>query len=183
MVTFVLFAVCCPVSAVRRPPGPPLPRPILPRDRSLLDRLMEYLVGDGPQNRFALICVECRSHNGMALREEFEYVGKLLDRGLCIEFCMRMKPCVLLGICGISPPCRLPSVIRGAYFRAVPIHKFLSWRWETVYQHRRHLLQMHMNYMRFMWRAAPIAPSSLVGGVAQWLGRRSVAGGLSLIYA
>jgi len=64
-------------SLPRPPPGPPLPRPILPRDRSLLDRLMEYLIGDGPQNRFALICAECQSHNGMALREEFEYIGKI----------------------------------------------------------------------------------------------------------
>lgn len=60
---------------MRPPPGPPLPRPILPRDRSVLDRLIEYFIGDGPQNRFALICAECHSHNGMALREEFEYIG------------------------------------------------------------------------------------------------------------
>ena len=59
------------------PPGPPMPRPILPRDRSLVDRFMEVLIGDGPQNRYALICKECFSHNGMALREEFEYTGKL----------------------------------------------------------------------------------------------------------
>jgi SpoVK/Ycf46/Vps4 family AAA+-type ATPase len=57
------------------PPGPPLPRPVLPRERSMLDRMMEYLIGDGPQNRYALICAECSSHNGMALREEFEYIS------------------------------------------------------------------------------------------------------------
>ncbi|KAJ8255391.1 hypothetical protein GJAV_G00204350 [Gymnothorax javanicus] len=57
------------------PPGPPLARPILPRDRSAMDRVLEYLVGDGPQNRYALICQQCYSHNGMALREEFEYVA------------------------------------------------------------------------------------------------------------
>jgi len=56
-------------------PGPPLPRPILPRDRSSIDRMMEYLIGDGPQNRYALICSQCCSHNGMALREEFEYLS------------------------------------------------------------------------------------------------------------
>lgn len=33
------------------PPGPPLARPILPRERGALDRIVEYLVGDGPQNR------------------------------------------------------------------------------------------------------------------------------------
>ncbi|KOC68357.1 Protein lunapark-B, partial [Habropoda laboriosa] len=53
----------------------PLPRPILPRQRTYLDRLIDYLVGDGPSNRYALICRKCESHNGMALKEEFEYFG------------------------------------------------------------------------------------------------------------
>ncbi|KAG1938895.1 endoplasmic reticulum junction formation protein lunapark-A [Pimephales promelas] len=57
------------------PPGPPLARPILPRDRGAMDRVVEYLVGDGPQNRYALICQQCLSHNGMALKEEFEYIA------------------------------------------------------------------------------------------------------------
>ncbi|XP_051882772.1 endoplasmic reticulum junction formation protein lunapark-A [Pristis pectinata] len=63
-----------PVMGVH-PPGPPLARPILPRDRGAVDRVIEYLVGDGPQNRYALICQQCFSHNGMALKEEFEYVA------------------------------------------------------------------------------------------------------------
>lgn len=37
--------------------------------------MVEYLVGDGPANRFALICKQCQSHNGMALKEEFEYIA------------------------------------------------------------------------------------------------------------
>lgn len=57
------------------PPGLPLARPILPRKRGAVDRVIEYLVGDGPQNRYALICKQCFSHNGMALKEEFQYVG------------------------------------------------------------------------------------------------------------
>ncbi|KAM9448364.1 endoplasmic reticulum junction formation protein lunapark-A-like isoform 1-T6 [Salvelinus alpinus] len=62
------------------PPGPPLARPVLPRDRGTMDRVIEYFVGDGPQNRFspsryALICQQCLTHNGMALKEEFEYVA------------------------------------------------------------------------------------------------------------
>ncbi|KAL8183511.1 UNVERIFIED_CONTAM: hypothetical protein K2H54_043336 [Gekko kuhli] len=61
------------------PPGPPLARPILPRERGALDRIVEYLVGDGPQNRYALICQQCFSHNGMALKEEFEYIEPLED--------------------------------------------------------------------------------------------------------
>lgn len=57
------------------PPGPPLVRPILPRERGSMDRILEYLVGDGPQNRYALVCQQCLSHNGMALKEEFEYIA------------------------------------------------------------------------------------------------------------
>ncbi|XP_015283583.1 PREDICTED: protein lunapark, partial [Gekko japonicus] len=57
------------------PPGPPLARQILPRERGTLDRIVEYLVGDGPQNRYALICQQCFSHNGMALKEEFDYIA------------------------------------------------------------------------------------------------------------
>lgn len=47
-------------------PGTPLllPRAILPRDRSVLDKMVDYLVGDGPGNRYALICKNCSSHNG-----------------------------------------------------------------------------------------------------------------------
>uniref|UniRef100_A0A8C7RKX7 Endoplasmic reticulum junction formation protein lunapark n=1 Tax=Oncorhynchus mykiss TaxID=8022 RepID=A0A8C7RKX7_ONCMY len=55
--------------------GPPLARPVLPRDRGAMDRVIEYLVGDGPQNRYALICQQCLTHNGMALKEEFEYIA------------------------------------------------------------------------------------------------------------
>ncbi|XP_070697475.1 endoplasmic reticulum junction formation protein lunapark-B isoform X2 [Pempheris klunzingeri] len=67
---------CSPIPGVgMHPPGPPLARPILPKDRGAVDRVIEYLVGDGPQNRYALICQQCFSHNGMALKEEFEYLG------------------------------------------------------------------------------------------------------------
>ncbi|KAG7157754.1 endoplasmic reticulum junction formation protein lunapark-A-like isoform X2 [Homarus americanus] len=57
------------------PPGPPMPRPVLPRERGYLDRFIEYLVGDGPTNRFALVCRQCESHNGMALKDEFQYLA------------------------------------------------------------------------------------------------------------
>ena len=40
-------------------------------------QVIEYLIGDGPNNRYALICKQCCSHNGMALKEEFEYTGNL----------------------------------------------------------------------------------------------------------
>ncbi len=66
---------------MRPAPGPPMPRPVLPRERSTTERLMELLVGDGPQNRYALICSECKSHNGMALREEFEFISECASAG------------------------------------------------------------------------------------------------------
>lgn len=60
--------------------GSPLPRPVLPQQRSMVDRLVDYIVGDGPSNRYALICRQCDSHNGMALKEEFEYFGKFKQK-------------------------------------------------------------------------------------------------------
>jgi len=56
-------------------PAVSLPRPVLPRDRGYLDKFVEFLVGDGPCNRYALICRQCQSHNGMALKEEFLFVA------------------------------------------------------------------------------------------------------------
>merc|ERR1711913_203019 len=43
--------------------------------KGYLDKFVDYLVGDGPSNRYALICKQCQSHNGMALREEFEFIA------------------------------------------------------------------------------------------------------------
>ncbi|KAH0499897.1 Protein lunapark [Microtus ochrogaster] len=73
--TTVFTSYLCLETDCLHPPGPPLARPILPRERGALDRIVEYLVGDGPQNRYALICQQCFSHNGMALKEEFEYIA------------------------------------------------------------------------------------------------------------
>jgi len=67
-------------------PARPLPRPILPRERGIVDRLMDFFVGDGPHQRYALICRHCGGHNGMALQEEFEYVSY----GCC--YCFQFNP-------------------------------------------------------------------------------------------
>uniref|UniRef100_A0A183AYM7 Endoplasmic reticulum junction formation protein lunapark n=1 Tax=Echinostoma caproni TaxID=27848 RepID=A0A183AYM7_9TREM len=72
---------------IARPLKPRLLRPILPRERTVVDRLIDALVGDGPDRRYALICQECSSHNGMALQEEFEYLGKFSScRVIITEF-------------------------------------------------------------------------------------------------
>ncbi|KAF7495586.1 Endoplasmic reticulum junction formation protein lunapark [Sarcoptes scabiei] len=50
-------------------------KPILPQNRSIVEKLIDYAFNDGPNNRYALICYKCFSHNGMALPEEFEYLS------------------------------------------------------------------------------------------------------------
>lgn len=57
------------------PPGPRIPHYLPPRYRSVTEKLVDYLIGDGPNRRFALICSSCHSHNGMALQDEFEYTS------------------------------------------------------------------------------------------------------------
>ncbi|CAO1399044.1 unnamed protein product [Diamesa serratosioi] len=50
------------------------PYPIIdPSSKGVVDKMVDYLIGDGPANRFAMICQECYKHNGMALQEEYEY--------------------------------------------------------------------------------------------------------------
>lgn len=52
------------------------PFPIVnPNNKSIFERIVDVLIGDGPQHRFAMICKHCYGHNGMALREEFEYMA------------------------------------------------------------------------------------------------------------
>jgi len=80
------------VGGQQRPPGPPMPRPILPRERGYMDKMVEYLVGDGPSNRYALICKQCQSHNGMALREEFEFISYRCCYCFCWNPARKQRP-------------------------------------------------------------------------------------------
>ncbi|XP_048002166.1 endoplasmic reticulum junction formation protein lunapark-B [Leguminivora glycinivorella] len=63
-----------------------LPRPLLDKNRSALDKVVDYLLKDGPNHRMALICNECSSHNGMAMVEEFDYVSYVC------AYCGRLNP-------------------------------------------------------------------------------------------
>lgn len=47
-------------------------RPILTKERGFLEKIVDWVVADGPDNRFALICKFCHGHNGMSLAEEYE---------------------------------------------------------------------------------------------------------------
>lgn len=80
-------AIMGPPSTPAVLPAPsPLPmrhRPILPRERSIFDKLIDAVVGDGPDHRFALICRRCAAHNGMALAEEFEFLCEQVHICVC----------------------------------------------------------------------------------------------------
>ena len=41
-----------------------------PSRRSALDKVVDFVLGDGPNNRFALICASCYTHNGLVRPEE-----------------------------------------------------------------------------------------------------------------
>uniref|UniRef100_A0A1Q3F3I5 Endoplasmic reticulum junction formation protein lunapark n=1 Tax=Culex tarsalis TaxID=7177 RepID=A0A1Q3F3I5_CULTA len=52
------------------------PYPIINHNqKGMLEKMVDYLVGDGANSRFAMICKECLMHNGMALQEEYEYAA------------------------------------------------------------------------------------------------------------
>lgn len=52
------------------------PYPIINQNqKGVIEKMVDYLVGDGPNSRFAMICRECLMHNGMALQEEYEYAA------------------------------------------------------------------------------------------------------------
>ncbi|GAA5943848.1 hypothetical protein JCM3775_000211 [Rhodotorula graminis] len=69
------------------PPGaaptgafPPAPfPPASPQPRTLLDKVADALLGVSPEdtnpmNRYALICGQCYAHNGLAKKDEFDFV-------------------------------------------------------------------------------------------------------------
>ncbi|KAL1283322.1 Endoplasmic reticulum junction formation protein lunapark [Trichinella pseudospiralis] len=45
---------------------------IFPKLRHWWEQFMDFIVRDGPTERYALICIYCKGHNGMAMMEDFE---------------------------------------------------------------------------------------------------------------
>eukprot|EP00026_Physarum_polycephalum_P009402 Phypoly_transcript_09525.p1 GENE.Phypoly_transcript_09525~~Phypoly_transcript_09525.p1 ORF type:complete len:317 (+),score=58.39 Phypoly_transcript_09525:186-1136(+) len=67
------------LSPATRPPAPlssvhplPPPRPPLPTQRSWLDKLVDFVVGGEPEHSFALICSNCKAHNGLLPQSEMD---------------------------------------------------------------------------------------------------------------
>ncbi|CEO98219.1 unnamed protein product (mitochondrion) [Plasmodiophora brassicae] len=46
----------------------------LRRARSVVDRVCDFLLNDGPSNKYALICENCFEHNGLVVREDLERI-------------------------------------------------------------------------------------------------------------
>uniref|UniRef100_A0A914S4V9 Endoplasmic reticulum junction formation protein lunapark n=1 Tax=Parascaris equorum TaxID=6256 RepID=A0A914S4V9_PAREQ len=75
----------------RRPP-----RPFLRQQRTLVEKFVDFLLGDGPSHRFALVCASCYAHNGMAREEEFDYfsyrcwVCGTFNPALCLMWKVKM---------------------------------------------------------------------------------------------
>ncbi|KAK0397728.1 hypothetical protein QR680_002240 [Steinernema hermaphroditum] len=54
---------------------PKTTRPFYPESKSSVDRLLDYMCGDGVNKRYALICQRCFTHNGMAHADEADNVA------------------------------------------------------------------------------------------------------------
>ncbi|KAK6765179.1 hypothetical protein RB195_025212 [Necator americanus] len=50
-------------------------RPFQRESTSMVDKIVDYFFGDGPSQRFALICSNCHGHNGMAVPAEYDYLA------------------------------------------------------------------------------------------------------------
>ncbi|KAJ4459124.1 hypothetical protein PAPYR_4922 [Paratrimastix pyriformis] len=92
--------------------------------RGMLDWLVNKVVDDGPHKRVALICQNCRQHNGLARPElaEVHYICKATDWrsfGICLRSRnQELQWRRLVGAMGAAPHCRhstlpLPLAVRG----------------------------------------------------------------------
>jgi hypothetical protein len=67
--TAVATAEWQPLSPPLQPPPPPVS---IPTPLTWLDRLVDAIIGDDRNTRYALVCPRCFSHNGLARPEEFD---------------------------------------------------------------------------------------------------------------
>ena len=73
--------------------------------------MVEYLVGDGPNNRYALVCTVCHSHNGMALKDEFEYMSFRCAYCYTLNPAKRAKPVLKRTLTPTTPVTSTPAAV------------------------------------------------------------------------
>ncbi|CAI2356895.1 unnamed protein product [Caenorhabditis sp. 36 PRJEB53466] len=81
-------------------------RPFL-RQTTVLDRVLDYFMSDGPNCRNALICSICQTHNGMSLPAEYPYISFR-----CFE-CGHLNPAKKMGPQTPTPLTRPPAGPKG----------------------------------------------------------------------
>lgn len=89
-VSKVVYQQIQPALIERAPPFIMTPQPIQPeqqhrlaaiaKQRALVtptwyDKFLDTLIGDDRNSKYALICQQCHSHNGLVLPDEFESTG------------------------------------------------------------------------------------------------------------
>jgi hypothetical protein len=57
--------------------------PTVGRDRTTVDKLVDFITGDGPNNRYALICPHCKLHNGLVLPQDLATIRARLGARSC----------------------------------------------------------------------------------------------------
>lgn len=71
-----------PIPSFQTPPSTEI-------SRSVLDRLLDYIIGDSPTSGFALICVKCHFNNGLIPKDEMDSAQFICKR--CQYFNSRKK--------------------------------------------------------------------------------------------
>ncbi|MES1904038.1 MAG: hypothetical protein MHPSP_004495, partial [Paramarteilia canceri] len=67
-----------PISIEDLVPNKQLPKPIIKPNRTFCDRVLDSFFGDGPNNKYALICKSCYHHNGLCFKEDLPYFSNYM---------------------------------------------------------------------------------------------------------
>ncbi|XP_031634143.1 endoplasmic reticulum junction formation protein lunapark-B [Contarinia nasturtii] len=78
------------------------PFPIINQNqKGMFEKIVDYLINDGPSSRYGMICKECYGHNGMVSQEEYEYSA------FKCAFCKALNPAKKIR--PIAPRLNLPE--------------------------------------------------------------------------
>lgn len=85
--SFGQYKIASPAPIVARHQYGSTPFPIINQNqKGLFEKIVDYLINDGPSSRYGMICKECYGHNGMVSQEEYEYSA------FKCAFCQALNP-------------------------------------------------------------------------------------------
>ncbi|XP_055317806.1 endoplasmic reticulum junction formation protein lunapark-B [Sitodiplosis mosellana] len=103
--SFGQYRIASPTPVVARHQfGTPFPI-INQSQKGMFEKIVDYLINDGPSSRYGMICKECYGHNGMVSQEEYEYSA------FKCAFCKALNPAKKIR--PIAPRLILPEKITG----------------------------------------------------------------------